>query len=71
MEHSILNKIMEIAIGILLVAVLVPIGLETLAGSSANMTSAGVDPTVMTVILVLVPILAIIGLALYFMPRWK
>lgn len=66
-EGSILGKIIEIAIGLLLVAVLIPIGLTTLA--SATLTS--VDPTVVLVLTVLLPILAIVGIALYFIPKWK
>lgn len=66
-ESPIVTKIMEIAIGLLIVAVMVPIGLTTLAGA----TLTGVDPTVQTVLLVLLPILAILGIALYFMPRMK
>jgi type IV secretory pathway TrbL component len=66
-EGSILSKIIEIAVGLLLVAVLIPIGLTTLAGA----TLTNVDPTVVVVLTVLLPILAIIGIALYFIPKWK
>lgn len=71
MEGSILNKIIEIAVGLLLVATLIPVALVTMAGQQANMTSHGVSSVVITVLVVLLPILAIIGLALYFIPRWK
>jgi hypothetical protein len=71
MENSVLGKIIEIAVGLLLVATLIPVALTTMAGSSGAMTNASVDPVVMTVLLVLLPILAIIGLALYFIPKWK
>lgn len=71
MENSVLGKIIEIAVGLLLVATLIPVALTTMAGSHAAMTNASVDPVVMTVLLVLLPILAIIGLALYFIPKWK
>lgn len=69
--EKMMTKIIEVAVGLLLVAVLVPLGLITLAGQGANMTAAGVDPTVAIVLLVLLPILAIIGLALYFIPKYK
>jgi fumarate reductase subunit D len=69
--EKMMTKIIEVAVGLLLVAILVPLGLIQLAGSSANMTAAGVDPTVAIVLLVLLPVLAIIGLALYFIPKWK
>jgi hypothetical protein len=67
MAESILTKIIEIAVGLLLVATLIPVALVTLAGS----TLTGVSPVVVTVLTVLLPILAIIGIALYFIPRWK
>ena len=66
-EHNILAKVIEIGVALLLVAILIPIGLTTLA--SAVLT--GVDPVVVTVLTVLLPILAIIGIAMYFIPRWK
>ena len=66
-----LSKIIEIGVGLLMVAVLIPVALTTLSSSSTNMTAAGVDPVVLTVLLVLVPVLAIIGLAVYFIPRMK
>jgi hypothetical protein len=65
--ESLMSKIIAIAVGLLMVAVLVPIALTTLA--SANVT--GVDPVVVTVLTVLLPILAIIGIALYFIPKMK
>ena len=71
MDGNILNKIIEIGVGLLMVAVLIPVALTTMAGSKTNMTAAGVDPVVLTVLLVLVPVLAIIGLAIYFIPRMK
>ncbi|MFA5149102.1 MAG: hypothetical protein WC491_08275 [Candidatus Omnitrophota bacterium] len=62
-----MSKVIGIAVALLLVAVLVPVALTTLAG--ANVT--GVDDTVVTVLTILLPILAIIGIAMYFIPRWK
>jgi len=62
-----MEKIIAIAVGLLLVAVLVPVALTTMA--DANVT--GVDPVVVTVLTVLLPILAIIGIALYFIPKYK
>ncbi|MFO7677196.1 MAG: hypothetical protein R6V50_02265 [Thermoplasmatota archaeon] len=34
-------------------------------------TWTGVDATVVTVVTVLVPVLAIIAVALYFLPKWR
>jgi type IV secretory pathway TrbL component len=64
---NLMSKVIGIAVALLLVAVLVPVALTTLAG--ANVT--GVDDTVVTVLTILLPILAIIGIAMYFIPRWK
>ncbi len=64
---NLMSKVIGIAVALLLVAVLVPVALTTLAG--ANVT--GVDDTVVTVLTILLPILAVIGIAMYFIPRWK
>jgi hypothetical protein len=64
---NLMSKVIGIAVALLLVAVLVPVALTTLA--AANVT--GVDDTVVTVLTILLPILAIIGIAMYFIPRWK
>lgn len=65
MESGLMYKIIGIAVGLLLVAVLVPVALQTLA--TANVTD--VDPTVVTVLQVVLPILAIIAVAIYFIPK--
>ena len=62
---EILNKIIAVSVGLLVLALVFPIALETLA----NATMTNVDPTVVTVVTVLVPILAAIGMAIYFLPR--
>lgn len=64
---NLMSKVIGIAVALLLVAVLVPVALTTLAG--ANVT--GVDDTVVTVLTILLPIMAVIGIAMYFIPRWK
>jgi uncharacterized lipoprotein YbaY len=60
--EDMMKKIIGIAVGILLVAVLIPVALTTLAGANHS----GVDATVWTVLSVLLPILAVIAIALYF-----
>ncbi len=64
---SIVDKIIGIGVGLLVTASIIPLALTTLA--SSNLTD--VDPVVTTILTVLLPILAIIGLALYFLPRTK
>lgn len=56
---------MEMGIALVIVAVMIPMGLVMI--SEANLT--GVSSTVATVFTVLFPILAILGLALKFMPQ--
>lgn len=62
---KLLNKVIAVSVGLLVLALIFPIALNTLA----NATMTNVDPTVVTVVTVLVPILAAIGMALYFLPR--
>jgi hypothetical protein len=63
----IVDRVVGIAIGLLLIALLVPLALSELAAQESELT--GLDPVVKTVLFVLLPILAIISLALYFLPR--
>ncbi len=65
MGEEITNKAIGIGVSLLVIAIVIPLALRTLA--EANVT--GVDSTVVTILTVLLPILAIIGLALYFIPR--
>jgi len=62
---ELLHKIIAVSVGLLVLAMIFPIALNTLA----NATMTNVDPTVVTVVTILVPILAAIGMALYFLPR--
>lgn len=72
-----LNKIVSLAIGLIVIAVILPIGLSYLGGApDMNVTigdttqtvSAWVDPTVLTLLSVLLPIMAVVGVILYFVP---
>ena len=54
--------VIERAVAFLLVGIVIPIGLQAYA--TANMT--GLDPSVKTVFQILLPILAVIGLAVDF-----
>lgn len=62
---EILNKVIAVSVGLLVLALIFPIALNTLA----NATMTNVDSTVVTVVTILVPILAAIGMALYFLPK--
>ena len=59
--------IIGIAIGFLLVAVLTPIGMGTIVGTTTTLWNA----SVVTIFQVLLPILYLVGASLYFIPKWK
>jgi hypothetical protein len=59
------EEVIERAVVFLLIGIVFPIGLQLFA--NANMT--GVDPNVKTIFQVLLPVLAVIGLAVDFIRR--
>lgn len=61
------GTIVMLAVGFLLVAILTPIGMTEIVG--ANVT--GWATSVKTIFTVLLPILYIIGVALYYIPQGK
>ena len=61
------GTIVMLAVGFLLVAILTPIGMTEVVG--ANTT--GWASSVKTIFTVLLPILYIIGVALYYIPKGK
>lgn len=63
--ESVVGRIVGIAIGIFVVATIIPVALTELAG--ANLT--GVDPAVTTILTVLLPILSVVAIALMFLKR--
>lgn len=65
MGSSIAQYAMEMGIALIIVAVVIPIGLVMIA--EANLT--GVNASVATIITIVFPILAILGLAIKFMPQ--
>jgi len=62
---DLLQKIVAISVGLLVAAVLLPVALIEIGEVSLP---AGME-TVETVLVVLLPVLAVIGIALYFVPR--
>lgn len=62
MQMSILEKIVAVAVGLYVLAAMMPSALTTLAG--ANLT--GVDPGLVTILQVVVPLLGTIAIALVF-----
>lgn len=60
------NAITSIVISFILLAVLLPIGLDQLLSA---VWPAGMDSTIETLITVVLPIMAVIGIVLKFIPR--
>lgn len=60
-----LNQAVEIGISLFVVGIVVPLGLQQI--SQANTT--GINASVITILQVLLPVLAIIGIALYYYRR--
>ena len=62
METTLMHKVIGISIGLFVAAVMLPMALLTLS----NATWGRTNPAVVTIITVLLPVLAVIGIALYF-----
>lgn len=60
-----LKPIVELSVGLLAAGAMIPVGLQFIA--AANLT--GVNETVAQVFTVVVPILAMIGLVIHFIPQ--
>lgn len=75
------NKIIMLAVALIIVAVIFPIALGLIAvagdvvvgGNATNpvILSEVIDPTVLVLLTVLLPIIAIIAVVMYFLPRAK
>jgi len=63
MENAILGKVVAISIGLFVAAILLPSALNTIANASME----NVDPAVVTIVQVLLPVLGVIAIALYFL----
>jgi hypothetical protein len=67
MENSLLHKVVAISIGLFVAAIMLPMALLQLANTTWTATNGDVNPAVVTVITVLLPVLAVIGIAIYFL----
>lgn len=63
MDTGILGKVVAISIGLFVAAIILPTALVTMAGANVS----GVDPAVVTILQVLLPVLAVIAVAMYFL----
>lgn len=60
---ELVGKIVAISVGLYVAALLIPMALVQLA----NATLTGVDPGIVTILQVLLPTLAVIGVSLWFL----
>jgi heme/copper-type cytochrome/quinol oxidase subunit 2 len=66
---DLVEKIVAIAIGLFVAAIIVPIALVAIANSESNMTTEGVNPAVITIVVILLPVLAVIAIAMWFLRK--
>ena len=59
---ALLDKVVAVSIGLFVAAIMLPLALVTIA--AANLT--GVNATIVTVVTILLPTLAVIGIAMQF-----
>ena len=71
-----IKQVILIAISLIVIATILPLAIGLISGAgdviinAANDTLADVaDPAVITLLTVLLPILAVIGITMYFLPR--
>jgi hypothetical protein len=63
MDTGILGKVVAVSIGLFVAAIILPTALTTMAGANVS----GVDPSVVIILQVLLPVLAVIAVAMYFL----
>lgn len=67
MVSALVEKVVGISIALFVAAIMLPLALSQIALSGTNMTDSGVSPVVIIMVTVLLPVLAIIGIVLYFL----
>jgi hypothetical protein len=73
------NKVIKLAVALIIIAVIFPIALGLIGNAGnvvVNATSGDtladvIDPTVLTLLVVLLPIIAIISVVMMFLPKGK
>jgi hypothetical protein len=65
MAESLVNKVVGVSIGLFVAAIILPVAIVTLANVSWYSTNTAVK----TMATVLLPVLAVIGIALYLIPH--
>ena len=72
-----IKQVILVAISLVVIATILPLGLglianagDTIIDTATNDTLADViDPSVLTLLTVLLPVLAVIGITMYFLPK--
>jgi len=72
-----MKQVILVAISLVVIATILPLGLgmiavagDTIIDTTTNATLADVlDPSVLTLLTVLLPVLAVIGITMYFLPK--
>jgi hypothetical protein len=63
---SLMNKVVGISIALFVAAYILPLALVALSNDTAL---TGVDPSVVTMVQVLIPIIGVVAIILYMLPR--
>jgi len=64
---ELVNKIIAVSIGLFVAAIILPVALVTLANATWSGSNGSVDPAVIVVVTILLPILGVIGIAMYLL----
>lgn len=62
------SSLISLIIGFILIAVLIPVGLNSLL---TMVLPSGTDPVIATLLQTLLPIMAILGIVMAFIPKFK
>jgi hypothetical protein len=69
MDNPIVYKVVGIAVGLIVAALMLPIALNQLANGTTAVAMPNVNSSVRTMLAVLVPVIAVIGIVMYFLSR--
>lgn len=61
------EKVVGISIGLFVAAIMLPLALVTMANATWSGSNGSVDPVIITVVTILLPVLGVIGIALTFL----
>jgi len=69
MVSPLVEKVVGISIALFVAAIMLPLALVTMANATWSGNNGSVDPVIVTVVTILLPVLGVIGIALYFLYR--